>query len=88
LNYAKGFIHNLNKEWPHLLLDSGDWFQKLVFPEGIPYNGNAEFGIAILGMIFNLNQVFLRDKSLPKSSGSSQDSVGTILLKNSRNGKG
>jgi len=68
LNYAIGFIRNLDKEWAHLLPDSGDWFQKLVFPEGIPYNGNAEFGTAELGMIFKLNQVFLKDQSLQKSS--------------------
>lgn len=68
LNYAIGFIRNLDKEWADLLPNSGGRFQKLVLPEGIPYNGNGEFGTAKLGMIFNLNQVFLRDKSLQKSS--------------------
>jgi DNA invertase Pin-like site-specific DNA recombinase len=67
LTYAIEFIGDLGKEWyylpPHLL----PRFQKLVFPEGIPYYKNSGFGTTKLGVIFNLNQAFLRDKSLQRS---------------------
>jgi site-specific DNA recombinase len=69
LTYAIDFIRDLGKEWsnlpPHLLLR----FQNLVFPEGIPYYKNSGFGTAKLGVIFNLNQAFFRDKSLHQSHG-------------------
>jgi hypothetical protein len=67
LTYTIEFIRNLEKEWydlpPHLL----PRFQKLVFPEGIPYDKNSGFGTAKLGVIFNLNQLFSGDKSSQKS---------------------
>jgi len=35
----------------------------LVFPEGIPYQRNKGFGTTKLGVIFNLNQEFLSQKT-------------------------
>jgi len=42
-------------------------FQKLVFPEGIPYQRNKGFGTTKLGLIFKLNQQFKKRK-MPKKS--------------------
>ncbi len=67
LTYATNFISNLGRQWFDLLPESRPRFQKLVFPEGIPYDKNKGFGTAKLGVIFNLNQQFLRVKSPQKS---------------------
>jgi site-specific DNA recombinase len=67
LAYAIDFIRNIGKEWSHLPPHLWSRFQKLIFPEGISYQKNSEFGTAKLGVIFSLNQVFLRDTSLQKS---------------------
>jgi hypothetical protein len=38
-------------------------FQKLVLPEGIPYDRETGFGTAKLGLIYELNRRFERQKS-------------------------
>ena len=68
LTYAIDFIRNLGKEWPHLPPHLWSRFQKLIFPEGISYQKNCGFGTAKLGVIFSLNEAFLRDRTHQKSS--------------------
>jgi hypothetical protein len=68
LTYTIDFIHNLGKQWYDLPPNLLPRFQRLIFPEGIPYQKNSGFGTTKLGLIFNLNQVFLEDKSPQKSS--------------------
>jgi len=68
LTYAIDFIRNLGKEWSHLPPHLWSRFQKLIFPEGISYQKNCGFGTAKLGVIFSLNEVFLRDRTHQKSS--------------------
>lgn len=67
LTYAIEFILNLDKKWYNLSPDLLARFQKLIFPEGIPYFKNSGFGTTKLGVIFNLNQSFLSDKIAQKS---------------------
>jgi DNA invertase Pin-like site-specific DNA recombinase len=67
LTYAIGLIRNLAEEWSQFSPHLWSRFQKLIFPEGIPYYKNSEFGTAKLGVIFSLNKVFLGDKTLRKS---------------------
>lgn len=59
LAYATNFISNLGRQWFDLPPNLKQQFQKLVFPEGIPYQKDFGFGTAQLGLIFKLNQHFL-----------------------------
>ncbi len=68
LSYAIGLIRNLGEEWPHFPPHLWSRFQKLIFPEGISYQKNCGFGTAKLGVIFSLNEAFLRDRTHQKSS--------------------
>jgi site-specific DNA recombinase len=56
VTYAENFIYTLDRQWfdlsPHLRLQ----FQKLVFPEGIPYDKKKGIGTPKLGCLFELNQ--------------------------------
>lgn len=67
LTYATNFITNLGRQWFDLPPRLRPRFQKLVFPEGIPYQRNKGFGTAKLGLIFNLNQQFENRKFSKKS---------------------
>ena len=56
LAYAIAFIRDLGRQWFDLPTEIRPRFQKLLFPEGIPYTRNKGFGTAKLSVIFELNQ--------------------------------
>lgn len=56
LAYAENFISSLGRQWFDLLPQTRPRFQKLVFPEGIPYQRNKGFGTAKLGLIYEINR--------------------------------
>jgi len=62
LSYANNFICNLGRQWLDLE-QSQCRFQKMVFPDGIPYVLGKGFGTARLELIYELNSVFVIDKS-------------------------
>ena len=62
VSYASHFITNLGRQWLDLA-NSQLRFQKMVFPEGISYIKNEGFGTARLGLIYELNRLFLNEKS-------------------------
>jgi len=62
LTYVNSFISNLGRLWLDLAT-SQVRFQKMVFPEGIPYKRNEGFGTARLGLIYELNRTFGNEKS-------------------------
>lgn len=63
VSYAERYITNLGRQWidlpPHLY----PRFQKLVFPEGIPYIKGKGFGTARLGLIFEISETVGDKKS-------------------------
>ncbi len=63
LTYATNFIKNLGRQWFDLAPQLRPRFQKLVFPEGLPYSRTSGFGTAQLGLIYELNGHFLAQKS-------------------------
>lgn len=63
LTYTTDFISSLGQKWLVLPISSQRRFQKLVFPDGIPYFRNQGFGTAKLGYIFELIQTFGGQKS-------------------------
>ncbi len=67
ITYMADFIRNLGDQWTSIPPDFWPWFQKLIFPEGIPYQNNSGFGTTKLGVIFNLNQAFLKAQFTKKS---------------------
>lgn len=64
LTYAATFIANLPRQWFDLPKELRPRFQRLVFPEGIPYGRVEGFGTAKLGFIYQLNLQFSAQKSL------------------------
>lgn len=56
LTYAINFIGNLGKQWFDLSPQLRPRFQKLVFPEGIPYSRAFGYGTAKLGLIYEINR--------------------------------
>lgn len=56
--YATKFIADLGRQWFDLVPDLQPKFQKLVFPEEIPYTRGKGFGTAKLGLVYELNQHF------------------------------
>ena len=56
LSYATQFIRDLARQWFDLPPKLRPRFQKLVFPEGIPYKRDVGFGTTKLGLIFELNR--------------------------------
>ena len=52
LIYATNFIKNLGRQWIDLPPQLRPRFQKLVFPDGIPYSREKGFGTAKLGLIY------------------------------------
>lgn len=63
IEYAKHFITDLPRQWFDLGIESKRRFQKLVFPEGLPYLGNGKFGTAKISVIFEINQQLQNKKS-------------------------
>lgn len=56
LTYAITFIRDLGRQWFDLRPEIRPRFQKLIFPEGIPYTRNKGFGTPKLSILFELNQ--------------------------------
>jgi hypothetical protein len=56
LVYAKTFIRALDRQWFDIPLSLRPRFQKLIFPDGIPYQRGNGFGTARLGLLFELNR--------------------------------
>jgi site-specific DNA recombinase len=54
--YSKHFITDLPRQWFDLGIENKKRFQKLLFPEGLPYIGNKRFGTAKLSVVFQINQ--------------------------------
>ena len=63
LSYANNFICNLGRQWLDLA-NSHLRFQKMVFPDGIPYVRGKGFRTCRLGLIYEFNQTCRLDKSL------------------------
>lgn len=63
VKYAESFISTLDQQWFNLSPQLRRRFQKLLFPDGIPYNKEKGFGTPRLGSIFQLNQLFCDSKS-------------------------
>jgi site-specific DNA recombinase len=55
VTYATNFIQNLGRQWFDLSPRLRPRFQKLLFPEGIPYSRLTGFGTAKLGLIYEIN---------------------------------
>jgi hypothetical protein len=56
LTYATNFIGDLGRQWFDLTPELRPRFQKLIFPEGVPYSRSDGFGTTKLGLIFELCQ--------------------------------
>lgn len=63
LTYTIGLIQDLKAQWFKLKPSSRHRFQKLIFPEGIPYAIKSGFRTTRLGLIYNLNQKNFTTKS-------------------------
>lgn len=63
LEYSKQFISDLPRQWFDLGIEGKRRFQKLLFPEGLPYLGNKKFGTAKLCVVFEINQEFQKGKT-------------------------
>ena len=61
--YAKYFITDLPRQWFDLGIEGKKRFQKLLFPEGLPYIGNKKFGTAKMSVVFQINQEFQTGKT-------------------------
>ena len=64
LAYANQFISDLARQWLDLAMPVIARFQKLIFPEGIPYNRKTGFGTAKLGYIYEQNRLSAGQSSL------------------------
>jgi site-specific DNA recombinase len=62
-DYARHFIYNLPRQWFDLGIEGKRRFQKLLFPSGLTYYGNKNFGTAKLCVIFEINQEFQKGKT-------------------------
>ncbi len=63
LAFATNFIGNLGRQWFDLSPTLRPRFQKLVLPEGIPYQREKGFGTAKLGYIYEQNENFCDKQS-------------------------
>ena len=63
LEIAMTFLENIGTHWQRQPTHLQRRFQKLVYPEGVPYTPENGFGTAKLGLIFELNQNFDGQKS-------------------------
>lgn len=61
--YATKFISNLGRQWFDLVPHLQPKFQKLVFPEGIPFEWKKGFGTAKLAVIYEMNREFSSENS-------------------------
>ena len=59
LNYAINFIQDMGRQWIDMPDDLKPRFQKLVFPNGIPYKKDKGFGTYDLGLIYAINRTFV-----------------------------
>ena len=59
LQYASGLLTALGRQWREFLPQLRSRFQRLVLPYGIPYDRDAGFGTAQLGLIYELNRQYL-----------------------------
>ncbi|MFH1866576.1 MAG: recombinase family protein [Patescibacteria group bacterium] len=64
LTYAIKFIRNLGRQWFDLPPQIRPRFQKLLFPDGLPYRKGLGFGTARLGLIYKLKETSHGEKSL------------------------
>ncbi len=55
LSYATNFIKDLGRQWFDLPAQLRPRFQRLVFPEGLPYSRVSGYGTAKLGLIYEIN---------------------------------
>ena len=55
ITYATNFIGDLARQWFDLSPQLRPRFQKLVFPEGLPYSHVSGYGTAKLGLIYEIN---------------------------------
>ena len=82
VTYAKNFIRNLDRQWFDLSPQLRPRFQKLVFPNGIPYDKELGFRTTELGLIFELNKQFDGTKSsLVDRAGFALERASTQLQK-------
>ncbi len=63
IKYAENFIRTLDRQWLDLSPHLRSQFQKLVFPDGFPYDKNKGIGTPKLCCIFELNQLSGTSKS-------------------------
>ncbi len=63
VTYAANFMSNLSRQWFDLTPALRPRFQKLIFPEGVPYSRSKGFGTGKLGLIFELCQQNTSDRS-------------------------
>ena len=61
--YATDFIQKMDRQWFDLSPDLRPRFQKLVFPDGIPYSRDTGFGTTKLGLIYEFSADFAVAKS-------------------------
>ena len=67
LAYATNFIGDLSRQWFDVSPRLRPRFQKLILPNGIPYQKDNGFGTTELGCIFKLNQDINKEKFEQKS---------------------
>ena len=63
IEYATLFLSNIDRQWFDISPKLKTRFQKLLFPKGIPYKKGEGFGTSDLGVIFELNNIYIAQKS-------------------------
>ena len=69
IDYAINFMGNAAKLWRDADLENRQRFQKMVFPEGLPYFFGQGFGTARLGLSYQLNEQIAEDNSIMVATG-------------------
>jgi site-specific DNA recombinase len=64
LDKATQFLNSLGSHWKKQPLHIQKRFQQLVYPDGVSYSRVSGVGTAKLGLIFELNQRFMAQKSI------------------------
>lgn len=85
LTYAIKFIRNLGRQWFDLPPETRPKFQRLVFPERIPYDREIGFGTTRLGLIYELNRQFLGEKSLVVDRGRFELPTSSLQMRRATN---
>jgi len=62
LNYAIKFISDLGRQWFDIQDELKPKFQKLIFPEGIPYKKDSGFGTCNLSLLYAINSTTIPSK--------------------------